>query len=119
MAVDWTTDHLNGTNERQTLQIVSDADPVIDADVYGAVHISAQAAAITGVTMTGTPDDLQEFIFRIKDNGVARAITWGAQFLPMGVALPTTTTAGKNGTYRFLYDANSSIWGLVSAVTEA
>lgn len=119
MATDWTTQHLTGTNVRRTLAAVSDVAPVINSDVYGAYHASAQAAAITSVTVTGVPEDLQTLVIRIKDNGVARAVAFGAQFVPMGVALPTTTTAGKNGTWTFVYDANSSLWGSVSVVTEA
>lgn len=119
MAVDWTTDHLRGTNERQTLSLASSATPSFNADVYGAVNITALGTAVTGVTFTGDPADLQEFILRIKDNGVARALAFGSQFEAVGAALPTTTVAGKRHTLRFLYDSVAAKFGLVSAAVEA
>jgi len=30
--------------------------------------------------LSGTPTNFQSLIIRIKDNGTARAITWGASF---------------------------------------
>lgn len=95
------------------------ATPTINSDVTGYYHVSAQAAAITGVTVTGSPNDMQKLVIRIKDNGVAKAVTLGAQFVAMGAALPTTTTAGKNGTWTFYFDAATSLWGAVSVITEA
>lgn len=98
---------------------VSSATPSVNSDKFGALKITAQAAAITGVTVTGTPNDLQQLVVRLLDNGSARAITWGSQFEAVGAALPTTTTAGKRGTVRFVYDAVSAKWGAVSAVVES
>lgn len=119
MAVDWTTDFLRGTDAHRTLSIVSSATPSFNADVQSAINITALAAAVTSVTFTGEPVDLQEFILRIKDNGVARALAFGSQFEAVGAALPTTTTAGKRHTLRFLYDPATSKFGLISAVVEA
>lgn len=99
--------------------IVSSATPSIDSDAYGSYKITAQAAAITGVTVVGTPSDLQRLVVRVLDNGSPRAITWGAQFEAVGAALPTTTVAGKRHTVVFLYDATSAKWGAISAVVEA
>lgn len=102
------------------LQIVSSAAPVINSDLYGSVKFTAQAVAITSVTVTGTPQDLQVLVFRFKDDGSARAITFTAgQFEPVGAALPTTTTAGKRSTVTFRYDATTNKWGCLSNVIEA
>lgn len=98
---------------------VSNATPSVNSDQFGALKITAQAAAITGVTVTGTPNDLQQLVVRILDNGSARAITWGSQFEAVGAALITTTVAGKRHTLRFLYSTDSSKWGLVNAAVEA
>lgn len=119
MAVDWVTDFIRGTDGHRTLAIVSNATPSFNADVQSAINISAQAAAMTSLTFTGEPVDLQEFIFRIKDNGVARALTFGSQFEAVGAALPTITVAGKRHTLRFLYDAAAAKFGLVYAAVEA
>ncbi len=110
------------TNKRITdrvLTFTSDATPDVDSDSYDAVTITAQAAAITDVNVTGTPTNFQKLIFRILDNGTARAITWGTDFQAMGVALPTTTTAGKVLTTGFIYDTVDAKWGCVASVEEA
>ena len=44
---------------------------------------------------TGAPTNFQKLIIRIKDDGTARAITWGDSFQSGSVTLPTTTTSGK------------------------
>lgn len=104
---------------REVYSITSSATPTVHADKYMFVSITALAAAITGVTVTGNPVDFQELTFRIKDNGTNRAITWGSQFAAKGVALPTTTTANKLLTTRFQYDSVAAKWGCISSVVEA
>jgi hypothetical protein len=112
------------TNKRFTNRIttiVSDATPTINTDNCDCVTITAQAAAITSMTtnLTGTPTNFQTLIYRIKDNGTARAITWGASFASRGVTLPTTTVISKVLTVGFLYNTVTSTWDCVSAVQEA
>ena len=112
------------TNKRldpRVLTIVSSATPTINTDTYDHVDITALAAAITSMTtnLSGTPVNFQRLIFRIKDNGTARAITWGASFEALGVALPTTTTINKRLTVGFIWDSTTSKWGCVAALVEA
>lgn len=115
-----TTDTL--TNKRVTKRvtsITSSATPTINTDNCDCVDITALAAAITSMTtnLSGTPTNFQSLIFRIKDNGTARAITWGASFSANGVALPTTTVISKLLTVGFIW--NGSTWGCVASVQEA
>jgi len=101
------------TNKRITNRVwsaTSDATPDINSDNYDAVTITAQAAAITDVNVTGTPTNFQKLLFRIKDDGTARAITWGSDFEAGGVALPTTTTLSKTLLVGFIYDSVDSKW---------
>jgi hypothetical protein len=110
------------TNKRITARIwtsAADATPDIDSDLYDAVTITAQDAAITDVNVTGTPTNFQKLIFRIKDDGTARAIAWGSDFEAKGVALPTTTVISKVLTVGFIYDTVTSKWGCVASVQEA
>ena len=112
------------TNKRITQRIttiVSNATPTINTDNCDAVTITALATAITSMTtnLSGTPTNFQKLIFRILDNGTGRAITWGAKFQAMGVALPTTTTLSKVLTVGFIYDTVDSKWGCVAAPEEA
>jgi len=101
------------TNKRITARVktfVSDATPDINSDDYDAVTITAQAADITDVNVTGTPTNFQKLLFRIKDDGTARAITWGDDFEAGSVALPTTTTVSKTLLVLFIYDSVDSKW---------
>jgi hypothetical protein len=115
-----TTDTL--TKKRITKRvttITSNATPTVNTDNCDCVDITALAAAITSMTtnLSGTPTNFQSLIYRIKDNGTARAITWGASFAANGVALPTTTVISKLLTVGFIW--NGSVWGCVASVQEA
>lgn len=112
------------TNKRITSRITtitSHATPTVNTDNCDCVTITAQAEAITSMTssLSGTPTNFQKLIFRIKDDGTARAITWGASFEAKGVSLPTTTTLSKVLTVGFIYDTVTSKWGCVASVVES
>ena len=81
----------------RTNTVASHATPSINTDTTDIFTITAQAEAITSMTtnLSGTPVNGQKLIIRIKDNGTARAITWGASFASRGATLPTTTVLGK------------------------
>jgi hypothetical protein len=116
-----TTDTL--TNKRITKRvttIVSNAEPTVNTDNCDVVTITALATAITSMTtnLSGTPTNFQSLIIRIKDDGTARAITWGASFEAKGVALPTTTTISKVLTVGLIYDTVTSKWGCVAVANE-
>jgi hypothetical protein len=111
------------TNKRITPRITtitSHATPTINTDNCDAVTITAQEEAITSMTtnLSGTPTNFQKLLFRIKDDGTGRAITWGDSFEAVGVALPTTTTANKRLIVGFIYDTVTSKWGCVASVEE-
>ncbi len=112
------------TNKRITQRvttITSSATPAVNTDDCDCVTITALAAAITSMTssLTGTPNNFDTLVYRIKDNGTARAITWGASFEAKGVALPTTTVISKVLTVGFVYDTVAAKWGCVSSAQEA
>lgn len=100
--------------------ITSSGTPTVNTDNTDAVTITAQAAAITSMTtnLTGTPNNFDKLTIRIKDDGTARAITWGAKFVASGVALPTTTVINKVTTVGFIYDTVKAAWGCVACVVE-
>ena len=90
------------------------ATPAIDTDNYDVVHITAQTAAITGFTMTGTPVDGDTL--RISITGTAAvAITWGTSFEPSTVALPTTTTGTARLDVGFFWNTETSHWRCLAA----
>jgi hypothetical protein len=69
---------------------------------------------------TGTPSNFQKLIIRIKDNGIARSISWGSVFASRGATLPTITTVNKWMTLGFIYNSNGTgTWDLVALSQEA
>jgi len=118
-----TTDTQTLTNKSVTPRVgstASSATPTINTDNVDAYSITAQAEAITSFTtnLSGTPVNFQKLIIRIKDDGTARAITWGASFEAKGVDLPTSTVQSKVTTCGFIYSTVSSKWGLVAISIE-
>lgn len=106
------------TNKRitkRTLTVASSATPTVNTDSYDTVTITALAANITSMTsgLTGTPSNFDELIYRIKDNGTARTISWGASFESVGEILPTTTVVSKVLVVRLVYNSVTSKWGCV------
>lgn len=95
----------------------SSATPSINTDTTDQFNITALAAAITSMTtnLTGTPRDGQKLMIRFKDNGTARAITWGASFQSSGLAtLLATTVISKTHMIGLIYDSVASKWVCVA-----
>lgn len=94
-----------------------------NSDSYDQQSFSALANALTINADAGTPTDGQRTIFRFKDNGVARALTWttGATnaFRAVGVTLPTTTVISKTLYVGCIYNAADSRWDAVATAQEA
>jgi hypothetical protein len=109
------------TNKRITPRVgtvASSATPAIDVGLFDQFNITALAVAVTSMTsgLTGTPVDGQKLLIRIKDNGTARAIAWGASFVASGAApLPTTTAVSKTHLVGFIYDSTAAKWVCVAA----
>lgn len=123
-AIVGTTDTQTLTNKRIDPRVgstTSHATPTINTNNFDAYSITALAEAITSFTtnLSGTPVNFQKLIIRIKDNGTARAITWGASFEACGVALPVTTVISKRMMVGLIYDTVSAKWGCVAVAQEA
>jgi len=102
----------NKRNVSRVTTITSHATPTVNTDNCDCVTITAQAEAISSMTtnLSGTPNNFDRLLYRIKDNGTARAITWGASFQAGSEALPTTTVLGKTLMVGFFYDSVDSKW---------
>jgi hypothetical protein len=112
------------SNKRMTARITtitSSATPAVNSDVSDCVNITALAAAITSMTssLSGTPNNFDQLEYRIKDDGTARAITWGTSFVAGPAALPTTTTISKALHVYFEWDAAQSKWVCMSSGSDA
>lgn len=112
------------TNKRITPRVsteASSATPTINTDNVDMHTITALATNITSMTtnLSGTPTNGQKLLIRIKDDGSARTITWGASYNEVGVTLPTTTTASKTSYIEAIYNSASSKWDVLLVNTEA
>lgn len=98
--------------------VTSSATVTPNADTNDAVVITAQAAALTLANPTGTPNQMQKLIIRVKDNGTARAIAYGAQYRGIGNTLPSTTVISKTLYMLFVWNATDSRWDLLAVAQE-
>jgi hypothetical protein len=117
------TDTQTLTNKRITARITtitSSATPTVNTDTTDCVTITALAAAITSMTtnLSGTPVNFDQLEYRIKDDGTARAITWGASFATGTGTLPTTTILSKVLHVWLEWDSVQSKWICASSGSE-
>lgn len=105
-----------GTNAIQSVTSSATVTPTFSND---AVKITAQAAALDLANPTGTAKDMHGIVIRIKDNGTARAITYGAQYRAIGITLPTTTVLSKTTYIAMIYNSEDTKWDCIATGTEA
>jgi len=108
------------TNKRITKRVgtsASAATHTIDSDSYDVYTVTAQAEAVTFAIPSGTPTQGQTLVIRIKDNAVARAITWNGIFRASSdLALPTTTVLSKTLYVGFIYNTTDTKWDLLAVM---
>lgn len=102
-----------------SVQTVASAGTVTPTFGNDLVTITAQAVALAIANPTGTAIPGLGMVIRIKDNGTARAITWGSQYRGIGVTLPSTTVAGKTTYVAAIYNATDTTWDVVAVGTQA
>jgi len=110
------------TNKRITARVqstTSTATLTFAANSDDIAILTAQAAALTIAAPSGTPTQGQPIVFRIKDNGTARAITWNAIFRAIGITLPTTTVINKTMYVSGYYSTTDTKWDMVGYAIEA
>lgn len=114
------TNTLTLTNKRITERVGSTGSsgtPSVNTDAYDQYNLTAQAAAITSFTLSGTPTDGQDLIIRINATG-AYAITAPTNATNSGVAsFPTTTVSGKTITVGLRWDNAASKWIVLASDT--
>jgi hypothetical protein len=115
------------TNKRITARVnllTTTASPwAWNSDSYDEQAITALANALTISADAGTPTNGQKTIFRFKDNGTARALTWTTgttkSFRAIGVTLPTTTVINKTVYVGCIYNTTDSRWDALAVAQEA
>ncbi|PLC06412.1 hypothetical protein CY658_05100 [Variovorax sp. RO1] len=101
------------------IQAVTSAATVTPTFADDIVKVTAQAAALALANPTGTAIDALGIVIRIKDNGTARAITYGTQYRAIGVTLPTTTVVSKTLYLAMIYNTEDTKWDVVAVGQEA
>lgn len=102
----------------RVLSEASTATLTINVDTHDQAVLTAQAAAFTIAAPVGTPFDGQKVLYRIKDNGTARAITWNGVFRVIGVKLPVTTVVSKTVYIGVVYNAADAAWDVIAVGQE-
>lgn len=101
------------TNKRITPRVQSAASSAtlnVNSDSYDMAVLTAQAAALSIANPTGTPTEGQALLYKITDNGTARAITFDTQFRAFGAALPTTTVINKTIYIGCIWNSTDTKW---------
>ena len=100
--------------------------------VYGAIRPNSSttdqlslvsiAESINIYNTVSTPLNGQKLVFRIKDNGVARALNWSTAgmngYRVIGTTLPTTTVANKTTYVGCVYNSTDFFWDVTAVTTE-
>lgn len=106
-------------NVPRVASIASSATPTPNADTTDELVITALATGMTLEAPTGTPNDGQNLIIRIKDNGSAQTIAYDAIYRVIGVTLPTTTVSGKTIYLGMKFNAADDVWDVLSVGRQA
>jgi len=117
-ATDFTTFN-NKASYTPRVQSVTSSATVTPINTNDLVKITAQAASLAIANPTGSWDEGQSLMIRIKDNGTARAITWGTNYRAIGVTLPTTTVLSKTTYVGIIYNSTDTKWDVIGVTTQA
>jgi hypothetical protein len=91
------------------------------SDSFDQQSFSALANALTINIDTGTPTDGQKTIFRFRDDGTSRGLTWTSGvkgFRAVGVSLPVGTVPSKTLYVGCIYNGYDARWDVVSVAQE-
>ena len=102
-----------------SVQSVTSASTVTPVSTNDIVTITAQAVGLTLANPTGTFVEGQSLMIRIKDNGTARAITFGANYRAIGITLPSTTVISKTMYLGIIYNSTDAKFDIVGLNQQA
>lgn len=100
--------------------LITTATLALNTDDFDQISVTAQDQPLTITAPVGAnPNkDGRRILYRLKDDGTARAITWNSIFRPIADALPTTTEPSKTTYIGFIYNASSATFDLLAVATE-
>lgn len=101
------------------VQSVTSSATVTPVNTNDLVKITAQAASLALANPTGSWDEGQSLMIRIKDNGTARSITYDTNYRAIGVTLPTTTVISKTTYLGIIYNSTDGKWDVIGVTTQS
>lgn len=110
------TGTISGRQKARVYSVASTSTLTPEISTYDAFTITALAANLTIANhSTSTPNDFDEINIRILDNGTARAITFGTNYVAgNSVSLPTTTVISTTMNLKFRWDSTKSKFVLLA-----
>lgn len=94
-----------------------------NSDSYDMYIATAQSANLTINADSGSPINGQRMLFRFKDDGTARTLTFttgvSKGFRSIGTYIPTSTVAGKIVYVGCIYNSDDSRWDVIATGQEA
>lgn len=91
--------------------IASSATPTPDASKRRNLFtVTALAAGAVFAAPSGTHEDGDTLMLRVKDNGTARSLGFNAIYRAIGIDLPSTTVLGKTLYILAVYNAADTKW---------
>jgi hypothetical protein len=106
---------------QRTVSIASSSTITPTANTADTYLVTALATDATIAAPSGTPVDGQKLIIRIKDDGVARSLTWtvtSGAYRAVSTTLPTTTIVSKNLYIGCVYNSLDNFWDIIATVQE-
>jgi len=103
------------TARTTTITTAATITPTSDnTDLYA---ITTLSTATTFTTPSGTPTEGQSLIIRVKDNGIARALTFSSIYsFSSDMPAPTTTVLSKTMYLAFIYNLIDTKWDCVGLI---
>jgi hypothetical protein len=116
--------NISGRISPRVSSTASITSPLVwNSDSFDQYAATAQAETLTINADAGTPLNGQKIIFRFKDNGTARELSFTTgetnAFRAIGVTLPTTTVINKTTYVGGIYNSADSRWDVIAVTTEA
>ena len=105
------------TNKRITPRVTTGTLASINVTTTDIHDITLSGTGAFG-NPTGTPTNGQRIMLRIKDNGVARTLTWTSLYRSLGATLPSTTTVGKWTVVELVYNSTDTKYDCVDVKVE-
>lgn len=99
--------------------VTSTGSPTPNMDNTDLYVLTALATNATFGQPSGTLSQGQVLKIRVKDDGTPRTLTWNAAYRGVGVALPSTTVAGKILYVGAVYNLTDTKWDVIAVVQEA